>query len=272
MSNQTDRLVSLLEPFGLSTDESRVYLSLLEKSALTALQISRDLHIGRTKVYRVLDKLEDLGLAIEKKGDRGARFEATTPKQLELLIKKKEGEVGKLKESLPVVLEELSSVEVSGDETSKVLYYEGQEGLEQVTWNSLKAEDELRIFEIKDMSAFLDYGFTEKVREEFVWRDVHVRELTNQKELDSWTNVQEFVDKYWQCRYIDPKELEMRFELLVYNDVYTMYSFEGRDIFCVEIYNQNLAQMQKQLFDFMWLHARKMERIGGGGAMKVVSD
>lgn len=44
-----------------------------------------------------------------------------------------------------------------------------------------------------------------------------------------------------------------------------------KDIFCVEIYNRGLADMQRQLFDFAWAKAKRMRKIGNRGAARVVS-
>jgi bisphosphoglycerate-independent phosphoglycerate mutase (AlkP superfamily) len=81
--------------------------------------------------------------------------------------------------------------------------------------------------------------------------------------LKEWTKVEELVEKYWEARYIDPKKFEIKTEILIYNEVVAMYDFR-KEIFCVEIYNQNLAEMQKQLFEFIWNLAEK-PIIGRGG-------
>lgn len=268
MSDQTDKLSKHLEPFGLSKEEASIFLLLLQKGSKSALGISRELHNGRTKVYRLLEGLTKYGLVTVKIDEVGKKFEAKSYKQLELLLTNKEYEVERLRKAKSKIFDELASIKGKVDKKSKVLYYTGKEGLKQVTWNSTKAKDKLYLFEILDMSAFLDYGFCEKVRVEFVKNKVKVFELTNQKNVPAWTNIEDFTKNYWECRNIDPKELEMRFEMLLYNDVYAMYSFQNYDIFCVEIYNQNLANMQKQIFEFMWAKAKKM-KVGKGGKAEV---
>jgi hypothetical protein len=49
-----------------------------------------------------------------------------------------------------------------------------------------------------------------------------------------------------------------------------MYHYLNKDIFCVEIINADLAAMQKQLFDFIWRHAKPMKKIGEHGEAKVI--
>jgi hypothetical protein len=220
-------------------------------------------------VYRILDKLNTLGLTTEKIDYSGNKFVANSPKELELLVIKKENELQTLKDSMPIILEQLSSIVDINKNDSKILYYKGIEGLKQITWNSLKAEKELLTMEIRDMDAFLDYGFCEKVRKEIVKRKLCIRTLGNQDVIKSWTKVEELVRNFWEIRYVAPEDLEIKFEVLLYNDVYCMYSYENDNIFCVEIYNEKLVKMQKQIFEFIWKHSREMEVLDGRGSARV---
>ena len=270
MSEQTDNLLSRLQLLGLSEEEARIYLLLVGKGSLSALQVSREIHLARTKVYRILDNLIAKKLVTVQLGDWGKKFSANSYRELELLVKEKEYEAQKLKAELPLLFQQMGELWGSGQARSKVKYYSNTDGLEQVTWNSLNAKEPLRIYEVEqDMSVFLDPGFSEKIREELVFNKITTLQLTNKKHIEPYTKIAELVKKFWEVCYLAPKELEIKFEVLIYNDVVAMYNFKGEDKFCVEIYNENLAQMQKQLFDFVWEKARKMKIIGEHGEAKV---
>jgi sugar-specific transcriptional regulator TrmB len=265
MSDQSDKHINLLTPFGLSSEESRIYLHLLQNGIKTALQISRELRVARTKVYRILDKLADRSLVVQLLEGRGLKFQAQSPKQLELLIKDREHQLQALKSSAPTIFQELAQLEKPRPISSQIRRYQGVEGLKQVTWNSLKASKELLIFEIQDMSAFLDHKFSEQVRQEFVRRQVQVRQLTNHRRLSPWTQVSQFVNNYWQCRYLNPQKLKITFEILIYNHTYALYSFKNKQIFCTEIHHPHLADMQKQLFNYLWDQAQPMTILNSQG-------
>lgn len=269
MSENSDKLKHLLKPFGLKTEESLIYLLLLEKGELTALNASRYSKISRTKVYRILDRLLSIGLVNERVDEMGSKFIANSPDELELLLIKKENEVRLLKESFQFIKSQLSSINPEKQSKTKVLYYRGVDGLEQVSWNSLKANAILRTYEIKDMNVFLDYGFNEKMREEIVKRNILIETISNQTWIDGWTNVVDVATKHWQIRYIDPYLLTMKQEILIYNDVYAMYNYEGDDVFCVEIYNEKLADMQKQIFDILWATAQELTILDNHGTAKL---
>lgn len=167
-------------------------------------------------------------------------------------------------------MENLAKIWATGQGKSKVLYYTGIEGLEQITWNSTRAKDTLRIYEIgQDMTAFLDPTFSEKIRQELLENQVFTKQLTNKKNILPYTKIGELVKNFWEVRHIDSRELEMQFEGLIYNNVFCLYNFREKDQFCVEIYNEKLAQMQKQLFDFIWAKAKKLTILNDFGEAKL---
>jgi sugar-specific transcriptional regulator TrmB len=98
MSDQPDNLTHLIRPYGLSEEEAKIYLQLVQNGFMSALQISRNLQIGRTRVYRILDKLITKGLCDQKLDSAGLKFGATDPSKLSQLINEREHEVLSLKE------------------------------------------------------------------------------------------------------------------------------------------------------------------------------
>ena len=264
MSGRTDNIVKSLTSFGLESEESEIYLLLLQKGVMTALVISRETNLSRTKVYRILDKLISKNMVTIRLDDHGKKFEANSYSELEMLLAQKEAELGRLKGELPYIFNQLALITNRSAVGSKVLYYSGADGLKQITWNSLKATEPLRIFEISSMSEFMDQSYAEKMREEFVSHQIKVRQITNKKHLSAYTNNSELV-KLMEYRYLDPKEMEIVFEVLIYDNVVAIYNFTDEDKFGIEIYNEKLAKTQKQLFDFVWSKAKKMRKIGERG-------
>lgn len=270
MSGSADNIRQLLSPFGLSIEESDIYLQLLEKGFLSALKISHETGLARTKVYRVLDKLIEKRLVEQKLDGSGMRFGATDPGKFKQLVTEKEHAVASLKESLPDLLTKLEAIAARKSNDTKVLYYKGVEGLKQITYNSTRAKDTLRIYETSnDMSDFLPQDFSEEMRRLFVRNKVHIQQLTWNKYTSNYTEVSEMVTDFHETRYLGPESLKMKSEVLIYNDVYVMYNPVGPDLFGVEIYNADLANMQRQLFDMTWAGAKKMKKIDQRGAVSL---
>lgn len=269
MSDQTDTLISLLTPFGLTQEECQIYLYLLRKSPSSALEISRNLHLARTKVYRLLDKLIEHQLATQQLSERGLKFTAAHPQKIAQLLDAKKHQLEALSSSTPQIVSQLENLLRSSSPHSKVLYYEGIEGLEQVSYNITKAEKLLRVFEMEHLSDFLTKEFSEDVRRKLVENKVTTYDLTNKKSFPAFTEVTEMIEKYSEYRYIDPAKLKINFETLIYNNVYCTYTYKEDKIFIVEIYNDHLAQMQKQIFDFIWSQATPLKFLDNRGKAKV---
>ncbi|OGH12636.1 MAG: hypothetical protein A2776_00885 [Candidatus Levybacteria bacterium RIFCSPHIGHO2_01_FULL_40_10] len=266
MSDQPDNLTHLIEPYGLSQEEAKIYLVLIQKGFLSALSISREIRMGRTKVYRILDKLIAKRLAEQKVDDMGMKFGATDPTKFNQLIAEREHEVASLQENLPQLIENLEKISWRKHEKTKVLYYKGIEGLKQIAYNSTRADKELLTYEIvNDMSEFVGQKFAEEMRREFVKNKVFVREMTWNKKFEAYTEVTELVSKYWETRYIDPKSFRMQSEALIYNDVYVIYNPLDKEVFGVEIYNADIANMQRQLFEYIWAQAKPLKIVSPQG-------
>lgn len=147
--------------------------------------------------------------------------------------------------------------------------YNGVEGLLEVTMNSTNASGELLIFETSyaSLNDMFNKETSEKIREEFLSKNIKIRELTNKIFHEDYTNVKDFNEKIMDIRYIDPKKLSIKVETLIYNNVVAMYE-PVKDGFCIEIHSKELAEQQKQLFEFIWKIGER-PIIGKGGRTSV---
>lgn len=260
MSGQTDNLLGLLKPFGLEEDEAQVYLELLEKREATALGISRCIGMGRTRVYRILDKLMAKELVVEQLESSGFKFVANEPSKLELLLTKKEGEMAALRSSLPEVVNLLKTKADSGVPGSKVLFYRGQEGLSRVNWNLLQARGEILSYEVATADAYLPQAEAEKMRRELVERKIFTRTLTNKTSVGQFTKVKELMEKWCEIRHISESELSVQMDVFIYNEVVAIGNYLGEgDVFCVEMHNPQLAVMQRQIFELLWTGKKRIK-------------
>src|SRR3990167_7851344 len=269
MSDQADNLSNLIETFGLTDEESRLYLYLLQHGFTTALTLLRRSRMRRTQGYRILDLLKKLKLVEKKNYERGGKILAKHPSRLQQIVIEREQNVQALKKTLPDLISRLSTIMPASTEKSKVLYYEGIEGLEQVSYNIVHANGLLRVFEMEHLDNFLSFEFSESIRRRLVENKILTRDLTNKKQFPGFTDVADLVQQYSEFRYISPDKLKINFEVLIYNDVYATYTYKDKKIFCVEIYNEQLATMQKHIFDFIWAQAKPMKFVDMRGAARL---
>jgi sugar-specific transcriptional regulator TrmB len=69
--------IQVLESFGLTLNEARVFLALTLLGTANVKKISKSSNVAREAVYRVLPRLQKLGL-VEKEISRPTRFSALT--------------------------------------------------------------------------------------------------------------------------------------------------------------------------------------------------
>lgn len=58
--------------------------------------------------------------------------------------------------------------------------------------------------------------------------------------------------KYFQSGYIPSALLNFNHQVDIYNNVVSFYNWHEGEVFRVEIYNDKIARMHKQLFEIVW--------------------
>ena len=135
----------------------------------------------------------------------------------------------------------------------EIVKHEGKEGLLKVTLDSLSAKDEILIYETSfaSLNRFLDIQKAEDFRQKLMEKGIRVRQITNQAYREEYTKVKGFDEKVMNIRYIDSKQLNIKTEFLVYNDAVAYYTLE-EPIYAIQVKDQQLADMQRQIFEFVW--------------------
>jgi len=263
MSNisNASQLKAQLKRYGFTDNESLIYTHLLKTGNKTSVvQIARSLKLGRTPVYNALDRLEDKGVVEKTLGDNGHNYMASSPDNLERYWADRTAKREKLAEKLPALVASLEALATPSGYKSQINYFSGHRGIKQITYNSLKAEKDLYIYEVRsDMTAFMTNDQAERFRETWVEKNTTIHQLTNKTEFKDFTDVKKLIVDLWDIRHMPPEILDIKFETLIYNDTVALYSYIGNEIFGVEIKNPALAEMQKQIFKAMQKLAKPMK-------------
>lgn len=260
-----------MEKLGLERNEAQIFCYLNQaQQPLAVLNLSRELGLGRTAVYNAIDKLLEKNLVERNISSLGTKYLATSEENLERWWEKKTEEMLAQKPALMDLMSRLQGFQMPSSYESKVVYFSGQSGMEQLTYNSTKAVDDLYIYELKtDMSVFVEQETAERMREMLVKNKITTHQLTNFEKIEPYTEVADMVEKFWDIRYISTEILKIEFEMVIYNDVCALYAYEGKDVFGLEVHNENLARMQKQIFKAMQKLAVPMRKIGFTGEVTI---
>ena len=124
----------ILEQIGLSSNEVKVYLALLEIGPSLAGKITEKSKVNRRTVYDVLEKLIDKGLVSYIIEVNKKVFEAADPIKFMELLKEREKEI---QESLP----ELIAKRESSKKKQEVTIFRGKKGIRTIFEDILKYKE-----------------------------------------------------------------------------------------------------------------------------------
>jgi hypothetical protein len=189
----------------------------------------------------------------------GTTFEALPPENLEFLVSELERKADIARHNFKESIHALTKLRVSSPTGSKVLEYRGLDGLKQMNWNLVsKAKDHYKVFELDALQNHTGFNkhFKDKLDAIEINNKLETFDLTNNPKRPIFnTNHSERLNHF---AYIDPAIFTIKFETYIYNNVVALLSYEKDDIFGVEIYNENLARQQEQLFDLVWSQAKNL--------------
>ena len=252
-SQNLQKINVFLTSLGLNSQQIEVYIFLLKNGGSSVLQISKGLKTGRTKLYPLLEELRAKQLVFIHEKHYGSYYEVAPTSSLEFLINEQESRVQTLKSALPAARHILDNLKTNIQITSKIIEYKGIEGLKQINFNLTKAKKEFRVFEVSNLDNHegIPKYYAEKLREIWVSKKITSYDLTNKRDTSVKTKVKDF-KKFSKTRYISPNIFKIKFETYIYNNCVALLNYSKSDIFGVEVYNQDLAEQQRQIFDLLW--------------------
>lgn len=131
----------ILSDIGMTNNEIKIYLSLLELGSTTVTNISEKTKLHRTNVYDILKKLTEKGLASYIKQDNITFYEASDPNTLLGLLKEKE-------ENLKKIIPQLLLSRKLAENTSDILIVKGVTPFIETLHELLNHEKEILVFGI----------------------------------------------------------------------------------------------------------------------------
>lgn len=261
MLNNKDTLLLKLKKLGLTPDECKIYVSLLDSSK-SHLELARRTGVNRTKIYRIAEELTKRGLITLEHDDLGKRLAANSPDNLEISLTTAEEKLRNQRQILDQILPDLQGLFTQAG-TAKpsdfiVNTYEGVDGFKQMLWNELKTKGELLAFGDGTLQVLVDdIRWAEKHRAKQVEAGYAVREILNPNGKPSdFTNNQDFIDKVFSKKIIDPSIIPLSQQVITYNHTVSIYNWrEGKKV-GVEIVNPAYAAMQRSIFEHYWKMAK----------------
>ena len=257
MSVSINRIIQYLQDFGLNKEEANVYLHLFKHGMMSVLDMSKELKISRPKLYRILDRLEDLDLVVKEHG-KGSRFAPASYKHLEFLLARREEELSRLKKVKDSLFDNLDQLARRYGDVSKVREHHGFKGLKHV-YKQTFGHNEVVLLDSGEFLIHKDEAFWKILQKGWLRDKTRVSLLSNLKQREkSWFSTA-FLKKCWSAWWIDPSDYLISAETLIYSDTVVICQENRSGINCVEFKNRLLAQSMKRLYEFVWIKAEEQE-------------
>src|SRR3989338_8997279 len=141
-----NELENLLVNIGFSKKEADVYLAILTLGRGTASKIARKARIVRTTAYDILGSLFDKGLVTLSGKEPKQEYVAETPDMLgEYISRQLEEKKKDLRQAEDILIPQLKSIH-NVNNRPKIMFYEGEAGLEKVYEDTLSSHEPIRAY------------------------------------------------------------------------------------------------------------------------------
>ncbi len=255
MQNGNLSLKKTLEYVGFSEKETLVYLALLELGKGTVTQISRKAGINRPTGYHVLGSLESKELVKILGKEPKQEYTAESPDQIEKMLSKKvENDCLFVKEAQKIIPELKSIHNISN--RSKVLFYEGREGMEKVYEDTLTAKEPIRAYaSVENMHLGLP-GYFPGYYDRRAKAGVSIRAIVP----DSPTGRERKVLDKKELRetaLVPMESFDFIPEINIYDNKVMMASW--REKLGIIIESAEIAEAMKKIYELAWVEAKRLD-------------
>jgi hypothetical protein len=179
---------------------------------------------------------------------------------LNILISKREQELKSLQDELGLIEQVLARNSLSSPAT-RVQFYRGPEGVKQMYWNETNAKTEIYSILHENMQLKTNSTFFERWVAKCNDSGLHFKGIIGDEFIAS--QKQWYGDhtneklRHWESRYISKDIFHISHGTLIYDNVVAYFNWKDDEVFGIEIYNNDIANSQRQLFDLLWQQAAK---------------
>ncbi|HEX9804079.1 MAG TPA: helix-turn-helix domain-containing protein, partial [Candidatus Dojkabacteria bacterium] len=137
------QIEEFLASFGLTENETILYLTLLKSGPSSIMDLSRETGIKRSTAHNNVEDLIKKGLAIQTVHKERRRVMAEDPEKLHMLMEQKKWELSSLEKNLPGVVNLINADFPQKKESQEleIKYYEGLSGVRSIYYLVLHSRE-----------------------------------------------------------------------------------------------------------------------------------
>lgn len=253
--------MKFLSQLGLDFFESKVYIMLLEDGSKTILEIAKESKFNRTGVYRIVERLKEMGIVEEIQKDNKRLMSAAPLNQLELIVKEQETKAETLRKMLPEISALISPDSTSSIPGVKVQFYKGPAGVKRLLENILNTSSEIISYTANDLAEFTDLDFVESWRKDIMNRRLFMREIIGDYylKLRSIDDVKiSNIAANFKTKYVDDSVLKINLHTIIHGHFVSIIYMHDAEPYAAEFQNEQFSRNQKQLFELAWNVAQEV--------------
>jgi len=238
---------------GLSIEQAKIYLFLLQNGLLPAKVISLKTGVGRALTYKILDQLMEMKL-VEKREDKGriALFSPAHPQRLKELTESKKAQAEDALASFTQAYGSFASAFNMLQGKPNVQFYEGIDGLKNVYNEILETGEDIKVISSPATEGREDIRSIIKtqIRQQAAL-GIKTKAITPLKEGGANERTQEDKDNLITRKVVSMEKLNIPAQIIIYGDKVGITNFKD-SIITVVIESKYITETFGAMFDYMW--------------------
>lgn len=248
MNKMTKNKLFNVEEAGFSEKETKVYLALLELGEASVSDIAKKAKVDRATVYRILQKLLAIPLVQTYQERKKTRWAALNPRYLIDYVNRK-------KRAVVELFPDLQALYNLNEEKPKLSYFEGEDGLKELTANIIKEtkhRGELLSFSAPGAAAVYH---TKKEFLKLAWDRIKKQIMSkilipSIKEVPGYAEGEDF--KNWRhVKIVNAKKFPFKATINIWNNKISIMTVRTHPIGVV-IESKDIADTMRSIFEFFW--------------------
>ncbi len=237
----SNKMTEQIKQAGLTDNESKVYLALIDLGPSLAGQISRKTGLHRRTIYDVIEMLIKKGLVGYIKKNNRKLFQASNPNRILQIIQEKQN-------ILSPIVSELQKKYTKTKEKEETNFYKGKEGLKTIFEDQLESNEILILGASPKAYNILQFYFKwyDKSRKQ---KKIKSRIITQTKEIKK-TKIPLAEIRYLPKKYSNPVAVN------IYGNKTAIILWATEPI-AIVINNKEITEGYKNYFELMWKIAKK---------------
>lgn len=232
-----------LQELGLTNNEIKIYLALIELGSLIAGKISRKTGIHRRTVYDAMERLIEKGLVSYIVKNNRKYFEAVNPQRLLTLVEEK-------KEAIKEILPKLEQQFNFKKEKQETLFFKGKLGVKSAFEDQIEESKEILIYGASPLAyKILRFYFPHYDRRR-IEKKIKVKLIFDSSSRDKIKKI-----PLAEIRYL-PKDYASPTATNIYGNK-VMIVLWSEDPIAILIHQKEIADSYRKYFNILWNAAKK---------------